>query len=77
MKNIALALGQIEEAIGMVEDAGTDATPGLYVVLVRARDFLLQARGALWKGIVSFIAGFVIVVVFALMVIDALPGPGP
>ncbi len=35
------------------------------------------ARSQIEEAIVSFIAGFVIVVVFAWMVIDALPGTGP
>ncbi len=38
---------------------------------------MTEPRAALWTGIVSFIAGFVIVLVFAWMVIDALPEPGP
>ncbi len=36
-----------------------------------------EARAALVTGIVSFIAGFVIVLLFAWMMIDALPGPAP
>jgi hypothetical protein len=40
---IALARGQIEEAMALLEDAGSAAPPGLYAALVRARDFLAQA----------------------------------
>ncbi len=43
MKNIALALGQIEEAMGLLEDAGTDATPRVYEVLALAREYQVQA----------------------------------
>ena len=43
--SIALALGQIEEGIGMLEDY-PGRPPGLYQVLERTRNFLLQAAAA-------------------------------
>ncbi len=36
---------------------------------------MTEPRAALWTGIVSFIAGFVIVLIYGWMVLDALPGP--
>ncbi len=73
--SIALALGQIEEAIGLIEEGNRS---GALLALGLAREYLRACRrSAIWTDIVSFIAGFVIIVVFAWMVIDALPGPGP
>jgi hypothetical protein len=42
MKNIALAIGQIEEAMGMLDAAGDDATPGVHLVLARVRGLLVR-----------------------------------
>ena len=36
-----------------------------------------EARAALWTGIGCMVLSAVIVFVFGMMVIDALPGPGP
>ncbi len=35
-----------------------------------------EARGALWTGIGCLVLTAIIVFVFGLMVIDAMPGPG-
>ncbi len=46
MKNIALALGQIEEAMGLIEDPPFLYPEAAYQALVRARDFLAEASAA-------------------------------
>jgi hypothetical protein len=43
MKNIALALGQIEEAMGLLDDGFPNYRLRAAEVLMRARRFLLQA----------------------------------
>ncbi len=37
----------------------------------------LEARASLWTGIGCFLLSAVIIFVFAMMVIEQLPGPGP
>ncbi len=44
--SIPLALGQIEEAMGLLEDAGTDATPRVYEALALAREYLALATAS-------------------------------
>jgi hypothetical protein len=44
--SVALALGQLAEAMGLLEDAGDDATPGVYLALARTRGLLIRAAAA-------------------------------
>jgi hypothetical protein len=69
MSSIAMARGQVEEAMGALDDNDRQgactcapATPA-------------EARAALWSGIGCFMLAFAIVFGFGLMVIDALPDP--
>ena len=41
--HIALALGQVEEAMGVLDDGAPDCRQRAVEALVRARNFLLQA----------------------------------